>query len=298
MHLISNLWGLSAKEFLALAAVGAAITTAGNLLATILKEYFFARSLEAWRTQRALRAAFKKYRDPLILSFIELLNRLEEILYSSPVDFLDKTLLRHNPPHMAENSANDLYYQKYKLVSTVYRLCACLGWLELYRRDVTFLDSGHHRINSDFERLVQHVRSCLADGHLNQATDWEDWDDSLIFREEQRAIGETMIDEKGNVLGYSAFCEKFQSDSSGRWISVATNFLLDLKGTRADKKDFRRARCMLLVKHGISLIECLDSRHVNAKLQSLRADVNKDLPDFPFLKVRLHAKRAAASRRL
>jgi hypothetical protein len=295
MHFLSNLWNLPAKELFALTVLGAVVSTIGNLLATILKEYFFVRSLENWRTQRGLRAAFKKYRDPLVLSLIELLNRLDEILYSAPVHFLDQKLLALNPLQMNENNANDLYYQKYKLVSTIYRLCACLGWLELYRRDVTFLDSGHHRTNSKFEGLVHKLRSCMADGHLNDAQDWEEWEDSLIFREEQRAIGETMIDAKGNVLGYSAFCEKFQPKSPiipDPWMRVATSFLLDLQGTKPAGKDFRRARCMLLVRHGISLIECLDSRRVDERLRRLSEAVNKDLPTFPISEIELHTKKA------
>jgi hypothetical protein len=138
----------------------------------------------------------------------------------------------------------------------------------------------------------------MADGHLNDAHDWEEWQDSLVFREEQRAIGEIMIDAKGNILGYSAFCEKFQPKSPivpDPWIRVAASFLLDLHGTNPEGKDFRRARCMLLVHHGISLIECLDSRHVNDRLRRLSEAVNRDLPTFPISKIELHAQKTMAA---
>lgn len=297
MHIFSELWKLSAKDLLALTVLGAAVTTIGNLVATILKEYFFVRSAENWKARRELRAAYKKYRDPLVLSVVELLNRLEEILYSSPVHFLDRKLLTVSPSQPLGNDANDPYYQKYKLMSTVYRLCACLGWLELYRRDVTFLDSGHYGTNRKFERIVQQLRSSLADGHLNSADDWPEWKDSLIFREEQRAIGEAMIDNADEkVVGYGVFCEKFLPTSPASrdpWISVAARFLMDLECSQTAQKDFRRARCMLFVNYGISLIDCLDSRRVSNRLQHLRALVQKDLPKFPLSKAELHSKPSA-----
>lgn len=295
MDTISSLWRLPAKDLLALTVLGAIVTTIGNLVATILKEYFFARSIEKRRAQAELRAAYKKYRDPLVLSVIELLNRLEEILFSSPVDFLDPKLLTVNPQQLKENSANDQYYQKYKLVSTVYRLCAFLGLLELYRREVTFLDSGHHNTNKKFESLVYKLRSSLADGRLNLATDWVDWKDSLIFREEQRAIGEAMMDADGKILGYRAFCEKFtprSPSSPDSWIGVAADFLLGLRSVSVKGKDFRPARCMLFIRHGISLIECLDRHRLNERLRRLHELVERDLAKFPLSHSELHTKSA------
>src|ERR1035437_8046900 len=73
---------------------------------------------------------------------------------------------------MIANSADDEYYQRYKFISTLYRLCAWLGWVELYRQEVAFLDSGQQKTNGAFERDLDAIRSSLADGHLNEAEDW------------------------------------------------------------------------------------------------------------------------------
>src|SRR5215469_13697512 len=51
--------------------------------------------------------------------------------------------------------------QQYKLISTIYRFCALLGWLELYRQEVTFLDSGRNRDNERLERCIRHIREVL-----------------------------------------------------------------------------------------------------------------------------------------
>jgi hypothetical protein len=300
MNLISELLKLSVKDLFGLAVLGALVTAVGNLIAIALKDYIFARSLEKWKARQQLRSVYIKYRDPLLLSIFELLRRLAEIIYESPVDFLSAELLTSNPPVMVVNSAEDEYYQRYKLLSTIYRLCACMGWLELYRRDITFLDSGHNRTNAKFQSLVEKLRSSLADGQLNRARDWHKWKDSLIFREEQRAIGEVMIDGGGDrVIGYSDFCERFdaaENSSVKRWLNVAAGFLLDLRSAERSQKDFRQARCLLLIDHGISLIECLDSRRVNEYLLELRMKIQTDLKKHPVDDPELHSRAATVGK--
>jgi len=229
----------------------------------VLKDFIFARALEKWKARQQLRQIDLKFCEPLLLAATELVNRICEITFESPVNFLEPRLLQIQPTRMTANSAHDEYFQRYKFISTLYRLCAWLGWVELYRQDVAFLDSGRQKTKADFEHHVNAMRSSLADGHLNNAEDWLDWTDSLIFREEQRAIGEFMLDlNRRAVLGYGSFHEKFivaGSCPTNQWIGVATNFLSELKSVPgAAARDCRRARCLLAVKHGVSLIECLN----------------------------------------
>jgi hypothetical protein len=61
--------------------------------------------------------------------------RLEE---NRPVDFLQERFFIEQPQRPHVFSRSDPYYQKYDFVNLVYRLCAVLGWMELYRGDPTF----------------------------------------------------------------------------------------------------------------------------------------------------------------
>lgn len=278
---------LTIDQILAWTVLAALVTTIGNLIATVLKEVLFTRSFEKWKARQQLHQVYLKLRDPLLLSTLELTKRAAEITFESSVNFLEKSLLQSTPPTMTKNSADDPYYQRYKFVSTIYRLCSWLGWIELYRQEVAFLDSGHQRTNADFERHVEAIRSCLADGHLNDADDWLDWTDSLIFREEQRAIGEAMIDPVNrSVIGYGSFCERFLATGSpaNPWIGLATNWLTDLKSVSDSKaRDFRRARCLLLINHGVSLIKCLDKERVELRLTKLQKQSDEELKRMPVL---------------
>lgn len=269
------MFGLTGAQLLGFTVLAAVVTTFGNLLATFLKDYLFTRSFERWKTRQQLRQVYLKFRDPLLLSTLELTSRIIEISLESRVNFLEEKLLAIAPKRMTANSSSDLYYQRYKFVSTIYRLSGWLGWVELYRQEVAFLDSGNQKVNRDFELHLEAIRSCLADGHLNDADDWLAWEDSLIFREEQRAVGEYMIDtSKKSILGYGSFCERFitgTSESGSNWIKVVTDFLTDMRPVADQKRlDFRRARCLLLVKHGVSLVECLNEERVNKHLAEAR----------------------------
>jgi hypothetical protein len=109
-----------------------------------------------------------------------------------------------------------------------------------------------------------------------------------------------MIDDDGDrIIGYSDFCEKFDAAenlSAKRWLNVAAGFLLDLRSAERSQKDFRQARCLLLIDHGISMIECLDSARVNEYLLDLRAQVQKDLKKHPVDDPELHSRAATANK--
>jgi hypothetical protein len=94
---------------------------------------------------------------------------------------------------------------------------------------------------------------------LEAKEDWRQWHDRLIFREEQRAIGEAMIASGSTprvVIGYGAFCKLFGQSryESGLWaLRVARNFLLNLEQT----KDFRRERIEMMRGDLRAIIEAL-----------------------------------------
>jgi hypothetical protein len=129
-------------------------------------------------------------------------------------------------------------------------MCALLGWLELYRQDVTFLNTDEKEVSRILEDALENIRNDLADGRLNKASDFQKWNDRLIFREEQRAIGEAMITDTSprTVMGYGAFralFERSRADDELWWMRVVLNFLSDM----ADMKDFRRDRFKLMREH-------------------------------------------------
>ncbi len=267
------LLGLKYEQWLAFSLVAALISTFGSLLGLYLKEYFFARSFESWKQRKSLERIYEKYRDPILLAGRELCSRLGEILAQYPTVYLNSAVLDSCPTNQLENSIDDLYFQKYKLVSTTYRICAFFGWIELYRQELVFLDSGRDQLTNALEKCIESIRADFADGHLNEFDDWEDWKDRLIFREELRAIGEVMLhktSEGMSVMGYARFCELLESSSESslkRWLAAVNNFVLDLDDTGLD---FRKERLKRLVVHLFDLLELLDDKPPEKRFLELR----------------------------
>lgn len=266
------LLGLELKTWLGLTVLGAIISTVGSLFGIVLRDYFFTRSLERWKQRQTLEQIYQKYRDPLLLSARELASRIAEVLEGFPPVYLTEQVLASSPQKQVANSTDDPYFRRYKLLSTAYRLSAFLGWLELYRQELTFMHPGNNKHAKALDRAVGLIRSDLADGQLNQADDWRKWRDTLVFREELRAIGESLIESRGptrTVMGYGRYCEQLESPTPNpiqRWSPVVLNFILELK---ANGKDFRHTRLKRLLVHLVELIRLIDSGAVEPRLEKL-----------------------------
>jgi len=266
--------GLDLKTWLGLTVVGTAISTFGALLGIVLKDYIFSRSFEKWKQRQTLEQLYQRFRDPLLLSARELASRSIEILDQYPTVYLRTNVLSLRPSRQIENSTGDPYFQHYKLVSTAYRFCAFLGWLELYRQEITFLHSGSNKHSRELEQAIGLIRSDFADGQLNASSDWLEWRDTLIFREELRAIGESMIESRGasrSVIGYGRFCELLEANDSSptkKWSTVLLNFVLDLETQR---RDFRQIRLKRLLVHLVGFLELLEGAAVEKHLVEARS---------------------------
>jgi len=265
---------MTLPQVLGLSVVAAIVTTIGSLIALFLKEYVFSRSFERWKNRNTSQQVYEKYREPIVLAALELCRRLHEVCTLHPADYLNSELLGITPRPQKSNCASDTYFRQYMLLSTIFRLCAFLGWLENYRNEIVFLGSNESPNNRRFEVELANVRSDLADGRLNTAPDWDKWTDSLIFREEQRAIGEVMLIQSNGVksiIGYGKFVEAMQNTgapSCYRWFDVVVRFFVDPVKTQ----DFRLVRYQRLVVHLVSLIEALDSRRVSDEFKAWKRE--------------------------
>lgn len=178
----------------------------------------------------------------------------------SPCIYLRDQVLALRPTKQLKNDIDDEYFQRYKLVSTIYRLCAFLGWLELYRQELTFQQGSDGQRSKRLDDIIGQIRSDLADGQINEAPDWHIWRDTLIFREELRGIGESLIETRGTtrtVMGYGRFLELLEAETPSmtkHWAGVVTNFFIDVG---YEQKDFRQTRLERLTTHLGELVELL-----------------------------------------
>jgi len=245
--------------------VAAIVTTCGTLLGLFLKDFLFVFYFDKLKEKKTLAKVSKKYKDPILLSSAELLRRIIDYIdnYEMMSKYSTINVLFDKSEKMTSNYANDLYFQKYKLTSTLYRFCSFFGWLELYRQEITFLDSHSKSKSSEALNIISRIREAIADGQLNDNDDWENWHDTLIFREELRSIGEGMIENSKDqriVLGYGKFqsmIKNYEVTKEPLWLNPAIYFFTDFK----KDKDFRTKRFLLLKQALLDLIKCLDKNY-------------------------------------
>jgi hypothetical protein len=123
-----------------------------------------------------------RYREPLASAAFDLQSRIYNILRK---DFVLK--YRDTRPEDAR-------------LTTLFRLAQYFGWSEILRRDIQFLSFP----TADATRHVARLQSDIAKRFATDA----DGHDLMIWRDEQRALGERMIVEQhGKVMcmGYAAF---------------------------------------------------------------------------------------------
>jgi hypothetical protein len=148
----------------------------------------------------------RRYREPLLLAAFHLQARIYNMVQTG---FIARHL----------NSA-DAEERSYARASTLYRLGDYLGWIEILRRDLQFLDLGEER------KTAELVERLDAVSHTFSNTEWFPASVFRLFRDEQRALGEVMLESVGGepgrcqCIGYATFVERLEQDAGfARWFN-------------------------------------------------------------------------------
>lgn len=211
----------------------AVIALVASGLTAALSVYGQTHSL-AIQGRREAEAALRRYREPLVAAAYELQSRLFNILRQR---FLEKYYL-----------SGDAKQREYAVKNTLYLVGQYLGWTEILRRRIQFLDFGQVQETREVARLQAAVRELLASDRDELGKPF------ILWRGEQRAIGERMMvqgDGDPLCMGYAEFVR--QTDTSfWRWFE-------SLEGD-VDVLAREPSERLRLLQHAlIDLIERLDS---------------------------------------
>jgi hypothetical protein len=255
-------------------SISAAFSLIGIIASILLSSAIAAHNVELEQ-----RRTYARQKSQVRLSVKDLRAALTKIDSANPFPpaFLDEELIYNQPTRPQAFSAKDPYYLKYDLVDAVYRLCALLGWIELYRRDPSFL-SGPPGEKEKIEKCFEQIRKAFGDEFETEKKEKNSargWLDGLILNDDQRAIGEKMLetdkDAPASVIGYASFCERLfripkREDPVGNyersqnyWIWNATRFVVELGGQKL-APDFKRERVMKVIAQLDDLSKVLEVR--------------------------------------
>jgi hypothetical protein len=144
-------------------------------------------------------AVLERNRGPLLAAAFDLQDRLDNLI-NPERDFLAAYGGRRNP------------LREEAIRTTLYRVGQYFCWVEIMRRDrlsLQFSEPEHTKFVAD---LIRDVGRKFADDRYGR--------DFMLWREEQRAIGERMIEgfgEEASCVGYATFAERYEKTYS-RWL--------------------------------------------------------------------------------
>jgi hypothetical protein len=183
-------------------------------------------------------ALMSKYRDPLLRSAIDLQSRLYNI---------------HQNHFLARFYGQSPAHQNYARSNTLYVLAEYLGWVEILRREIQFLDLGDVDRNRRLTELLANINQAF--GHYKSGGYFQ------LFNGEQRAIGEIMTIPRTNgdaigydCIGYATFVKKMADPEFANWFAKLS---VDID-VMANSPQIAGKRTILIHSRLIDLIDFLD----------------------------------------
>lgn len=143
----------------------------------------------------------EKYRNPILRTAFDLQSRLFNIL---KLGFLQ--IYYHKSS----------YYKDYAIYSTLYVIAEYLGWVEILRREIQFLDLGDVEMNRRLEHLIYKISQAFFSDAIEMTF--------CLFRGEQRAIGEIMLSPRTlseaqnyECIGFATFVQRLKEPEFSQW---------------------------------------------------------------------------------
>ena len=159
----------------------------------------------------------RTYHDPMLRSAIDLQSKLFNIL---KLHLLDKWY----------NNGTEVE-KEYAIENTLYVIAEYLGWKEIVRREVQYIDLGNDEENRDLVLLIDSISESFLRNDLPEPF--------RIFRGEQRAIGELMMTSEDGpnrreCIGYARFLEMQETMTFSRWFRKLRSDIDELAEGRGD----------------------------------------------------------------
>jgi hypothetical protein len=189
-------------------------------------------------------ALMARYRDPVLRAAYDLQSRIYNI---AEQNFLGK-YYRHD----------EARFREYARDNTLYVFAEYLGWVEIVRQEVSFLDLGDEQRSRELNERFERVRTALLTDHLPRPF--------MIFHGQQRAIGELMIEEidapmagpQRTCMGYAAFAAKQADPVFAEWFKPLRESL----EAAASVSDVDLGRLYMVQRSLVALLDHLDPGNV------------------------------------
>lgn len=229
--------------------IGSAISAILTIITFIIKDYLIPLFHYKRKNKQARIDTLKRYLIPLIQSTESLCWRLREIF-----DNRAAYLLEHSPKNK---------FNSYKYLSTLYRLCAVLGWIRAAKLEASLVEIENKIVYQNVESKIKEIERALADGEhmeisiLDQLSKIWSLDISKIEDIEKRKLAIQVHDiireflDRGNVQMAKDLKEDLQIDMLK---SICNKISDAIRCNKKDTKVIKELKTTTITE--ISRIEC------------------------------------------
>lgn len=237
----------------------------GGVIGASLKFLFESFLPQQLTHRREIIAVKRKYSTPILLASEELRRRLHNMITLIQLIETESGWLQSDEP-------NGYYY-----VSTIYTVARFLGWQQILRREVVYLDFTTTNETKTFEAFMRAIREGFSNPDLicdNEASAPEESEDKWIYSFWLQGIGDSMIVEKGDncyAMNYASFLTKIGDDKNTdlrEWLNALRNLFADLKST-----DLKFKRIVALHSLVNAFIDYVDPQHLRTGNQPYHWDL-------------------------
>jgi hypothetical protein len=182
----------------------ALVALAGSIFSTILTVF----GAPVLQERRNAKKGLDNYREPLLASSYELQARLYNILN-----------LRFVETYISDETAGK---RVSAIESTLYVFAQFFGWREIIRREVQYLRFSKNQQTREIGQILGDIDETFLSNNYGPQF--------MIWRAEQRGIGERMIISEGNkmtCLGYASFVE--HCSTMEEWLTPLEHALENLE---------------------------------------------------------------------
>ena len=219
------------------ALVAAAITVWGQTRNARL-EHQLRRKEEAEKRKLDAERIFSRYREPLVHAAYDLQSRIFNLLELQIIS--------------VHYDRGDQRARDYVIINTAYLIAQYFGWTEVIRQEGLFLDLGEDEKTRKMNLLQDEITNAWLRDDLGKSL--------MIFRGNQRVIGEQMIKKSGemlNCLTYGEFLLQL-GDTENDYLDHLTKDVRDA----ILEIDNSRPRLVLLQQALINLVDFLDPKYL------------------------------------
>lgn len=212
-----------------------------SAIVSILLFRYKERQKNELEIKKKRKSVLDKYREFICVSAYELQGRIHNILIRKLFDYAD--------------SENNSYSNNVRLY-TVYLIGQFFAWKEILRKEMHYLDFREGKEEISLLENLDSLETLFSSDKVGGGM-------FMIFRGEQRAIGECMmvfhdVTSTYQCIGYSKFIELLEDDKCKIWLSILTDNIERAISEYRKNNNFKSVRLSDIQSKLIDLLNTLD----------------------------------------